>query len=58
MVLVATPNEASSGQRRSRSTYSIENDRIALMPCLSALRADINGPFLHLKCYIADATHD
>ena len=33
----ATPNKASSGQRRSCTTATIENDRMALVLCPSAL---------------------
>ena len=39
VVLAATPNQASSGQRRRCSTATIENDRIALMLCPSVLSA-------------------
>ena len=39
VVLVATPNQASSGLRRHCSTATIDNDRMALMLCPSALSA-------------------
>ena len=39
VVLAATPNKASSGLIRRCSTTTIDNDRIALMQCPSALSA-------------------
>ena len=60
MVLAATPNQHSSGQRRACSTSTIDNESMALHDAVSfrTIRTDINGPFLHSKCYIAAATHD
>ena len=59
MVLAATPNEASSGQRRACST-SHHRQREHGFDAVSfrTIRTDINGPFLLSKCYIAAATHD
>ena len=37
VVLATTPNQASSGQRRACSTATIDNDRMVLMLCPSAL---------------------
>ena len=39
MVLAATPNQASSGQRQACSASTIENESMALMQCPSALSA-------------------
>ncbi len=58
MVLAATPNQASSGQRRAFGTVVIENDRVTLMQRPSYYRAGFNGPILLSKCFIAAATHD
>ena len=39
MVLAATPNQHSSGQRQACSTSTIENESMALMQCPSVLSA-------------------
>ncbi len=39
MVLAATPNEESSGQRRGCITFTIEKHSIALMQCAFVLSA-------------------
>ena len=58
MVLLATPNQASSGKTRAWSTLTIENDLIALMQCPSVLSAPTSmGHFYSLNA-IAAATHD
>ena len=59
MVLAATPNQHSSGQRRACSTSTIDNESMALMQCPSVLSAPtLMGHFYASKCYIAAATHD
>ena len=60
MVLAATPNQASSGLRRACSTSTIDKNAPHGFDAVSfrTIRTDINGPFLHSKCYIAAATHD
>ena len=59
MVLEATPNQHSSGQRRACSSSSIDNESMALMPCHSVLSAPtLMGHFYSLKAIIAAATHD
>ena len=40
VVLAATPNQASSGQRRGYSTSSIENESMVLMQCPLLLCGD------------------
>ena len=53
VMLAATPNEASSGQRRACSTSSIENESMALMQCPSVLSAPtLMGHFYTLKAIL------
>ena len=57
MVLVATPNLASSGPRRRCSTATIAIDIMALMPCPSSLSAPTLMGYLHAYNSILQAQH-
>ena len=57
MVLAVTPTQASSGQRRACSTSIIENDRIALMLCLSVLPAPTLMGYFYAYNAILRAPH-
>ena len=57
MVLAATPNQHSSGQRRACSTSTIEIESMALMQCPSVLSAPtLMGHFYSLKLYCSRHT--
>ncbi len=53
VVLAATPNQKSSGQRRGCSTSTIDNESMALMQCPSVLSAPtLMGHFYTLKAIL------
>ena len=57
MVLAATPNHASSGQRRACSTATIDIDIMALMLCPSVLSAPTLMGYLYAYNAILRSPH-
>ena len=60
MVLAATPNQVIiRAETVLVAPRTIKKESMALMSVtFRSIRADINGPFLLSKSYIAAATHD
>jgi hypothetical protein len=57
VVLAATPNQHSSGQKRRCSTVAIENEIMALLQCPSVLSAPTRMGHFHILNAILQAPH-